>query len=479
MSRAERQTVTTGPLETDTIAAVATPPGRGAIAMVRLSGQAAIPICDSVFRGRQSLPDAPNRTAVVGEVLAQDGAALDQVVALVMRSPETPTGEDVVEITCHGGLLVPRLVLQRVVAAGARPAEPGEFTKRAFLNGKLDLTQAEAVEEIVRAGSERALRVAVRHLKGGLSRELEALERDLVGWMARIEAGIDFAEDDLGPLDCRGFAEALAGTALRLDGLLAAHVRGDHLKQGLDVVIVGKPNAGKSSLFNRLVGSERVIVSEVPGTTRDVVDGRVGVDGVVVKLHDTAGVASPRDGIEAEAVRRTRQAVDAADIVLVVLDSSTGLEPADHGILGGLAPKAAVVVVNKTDLAAGIPVGSWADVAVVGGLAGMAGCAPAAIGVSALTGAGLPELRERLAGLARERAGDLDADLIANERHAAALREALVAVRRAEAGLADRIPLEFLASDVRLTLDCLGDITGKRATAQVLDEIFSRFCIGK
>jgi tRNA modification GTPase len=400
--------------------------------------------------------------------------AVDQVLVLVMRGPETATGEDVVEVTCHGGLLVSRLILRRLVEGGARPAGPGEFTKRAFLSGKLDLTQAEAVEEIVRASSEKGLRVAMRQLKGELSRELESLEQGLFGWLARIEAAIDFVEDEIETLDTSGLAQALDAASRRFGDLLAAHARGKYLKEGLDVVIVGKPNVGKSSLFNRLVGWDRVIVSETPGTTRDVVDGLVGVDGVVLRLHDTAGMSPAGDVIEVEAIRRTRQAVTEADIALVVLDASTGLSAEDCGILGELAAKPLVVVANKVDLPAALaPDKLWAEVARV------AGQVEPGIQVSALTGTGVSELSERLGSVAREKVGDLGEEIVVNERHAAALREALVATRRAASAVAKGIPLEFLASDVRLALDCLGDVTGRRVTSKVLEEIFSRFCIGK
>jgi len=470
----EGQKMTLGPLETDTIAAIATATGRGALGIVRLSGAAAIPIGDSMFRGKHSLREAPDKTVLVGEIVRRDGVALDQVLMVAMRGPHTATGEDVVEITCHGGLLVPRLVLRRLTEEGARPAEPGEFTKRAFLNGKLDLAQAEAVEQIVRAASEQALQVAMRQLKGELSRSMGNLERGLLAWLVLIEANIDFAEDEIDPVDRTAVARDLELTAKRIEDLITAHDQGKYLRDGLDVAIVGKPNAGKSSLFNRLVGHDRVIVSETPGTTRDVVDGLAGVDGLVLRLHDTAGMRRPSDGLEAEAIRRTRETVADADIALVVLDASTGLGAGDREVLQEVATKPRVVVANKVDLpAADTPRAFWGEVELI-----LQGSEPG-VRVSALTGDGLPELRERLGGLARDLVGGMDQELIVNERHARALREALAATRRAAGAAGTGIPLEFVASDIRLALDRLGDVTGKAASSRVLDEVFSKFCIGK
>ncbi len=451
-----------GMTENDTIAAVATSPGHSALGIVRMSGMAAIRICTKVFRGKQAPSEARDRSILFGEVVGGDGVAIDQVLVLVMKGPGSVTGEDVVEITCHGGMLVPRLVLRRVVEEGARPAEPGEFTKRAFLNGKMDLAQAEAVEEIVRASSEKALRVAMRQLKGDLSRELGTLEETLLGWLTLIEANIDFVEEEIDTVDKAALTNALGGVCRRLEDLLAAYEQGKYLKAGLNVVIVGKPNVGKSSLFNRLVGRDRVIVSEIPGTTRDVVDGLVGVDGVVLRLHDTAGVRRAADSIEVEAVRRTRAAISDADIALVVLDASACLSAEDHEILEEVLAKPKVVVANKIDL----PVApEWQH--------------EACLKVSALKGWGLPDLFEALAAVAQEKVGDLEYEIVVNERHARCLRGALGAARRGIATLDERLSLEFIASDIRYVLDCLGEVTGRRVASKVLDEIFSRFCIGK
>jgi tRNA modification GTPase len=452
----------------DTIAAIATPLGIGALAVVRMSGPAALAICDGAFRGGQAPSGARDRTSILGEIVARDGSTIDQALVLVMRGPASPTGEDIVEMTCHGGLLAPRLVLRRLIQEGARAAEPGEFTKRAFLNGKMDLAQAEAVEAIVRASSDRALAAALRQLKGGLSQEIAGIESALFDQLALVEANIDFVdEDDVGAVEASALGSAVGQAVADLEGLLAAHERGRYLREGLDVVITGKPNVGKSSLFNGLVGRDRVIVSDVPGTTRDVVDGLASIDGVVVKIHDTAGVRRASDVIEEEAVRRTRQAVAEADLALVVVDASRPPTQEDHAILEEVGAKPAILVANKMDLlapGAGMSVGAFRGPVVQ---------------VSALKGWGLTDLAASLADAARERLGDLGYDLLVNERHAAHLGSSLEAARRATVALSDGMPLEYIAADLRIALDCLGEITGRKVTSGILDEIFSRFCIGK
>jgi tRNA modification GTPase len=450
-------------LSDDTIVAVASPPGIGALGIIRLSGPAAIGISDRVFRGKQVPSQARDRTALLGEIVSGDGLPIDQVLITIMRGPHSLTGEDVAEITCHGGAMAPRLVLRRLLSEGARAAEPGEFTKRAFLNGKMDLAQAEAVSDIVRATSEKALGVAVRQLRGELSQRFYDIENRLLDWLAVIEANIDFVDEDVEAVDDQGLAADLGEIGGRLDLLLEGYEQGRYIKDGLDVAIVGKPNVGKSSLFNRLIGKDRVIVSDRPGTTRDVVDALVGVNGLMLRLHDTAGVRRDSDPIGAEAVRRTRLAVEEADIALIVLDLSTPLSSKDLDIVEEVAAKPHLVVANKTDLP------EKAEVEPLG----------PTVRVSALKGWGLGGLLEELRKVAHAQVDDLGFEVIVSERHAVSIREARGAVSQAGASLQDGVPLEFVASDIRLALDCIGVITGNTVSTRVLDEIFSRFCIGK
>jgi tRNA modification GTPase len=450
-------------LSEDTIAAVASPAGTGAVSLIRMSGPDAIGIADRVFGGRTTPSQARDRSVLLGEIRGRDGDPIDQVLLVIMRAPRSLTGEDTVEINCHGGNMAPLLVLRRVIEEGARPAEAGEFTKRAFFNGKMDLAQAEAVSEIVQASSEKALKVAVRQLRGELSDRLERLEQSLLGWLALIEANIDFVDDEVDPVDTATLAKDLEHMVDELGDLLEAHAQGRYVKQGLDVAIVGRANVGKSSLFNRLIGRDRVIVSQEPGTTRDVVDGLVGVNGMMLRLHDTAGLGIEGGPIEAEAERRSISEITQADIALVVLDTSEPLCDQDLDIILRVEAKTHLIIANKTDLP------EQAETAGLGD----------PIRISALKGWGITELLDGLKRAAHMKVGALNYEIIVNERHAACIAKALEAVSRARASLPDAVPLELTASDIRNALDDLGRVTGRSVSSSVLDEIFSRFCIGK
>lgn len=447
----------------DTIAAISTAVGPGAISVLRLSGPDALGISDRVFRGRQQPSESRHKSVLLGEIAAAGQPPIDQVLLLVMRSPNSYTGEDVVEITCHGGIAAPRLVLRRLVQEGARLAEPGEFTKRAFLNGKMDLAQAEAVSDLVHALSEKALRVAVRQLRGDLSSRISRTEAALVDLLVLIEANIDFPEDEVESIDRPRLGGELGRIGRGLSCLLSSHARGRFIKDGIDAVIVGKPNVGKSSLFNSLVGEDRVIVSEVPGTTRDVVDARVAVDGLMLNLHDTAGLLEARDPVEAAAVERTRISLDESDIVLVVMDATRPPDRTDAEIIEQSAGKRRMIVFNKIDLE---------DVDEHFG-------EDPEVRVSALRGWGIEDLLKELRKISEDMVGDLADEIVTNERHALCLVEALEAAERAQLALIDELPLELVASDLRAALLSLGKITGSNASENLLDEIFSRFCIGK
>ena len=447
----------------DTIAAVASPAGTGAVSLIRMSGPDAIGVADRVFRGRTSPSQARDRSVLLGEIRGRDGDPIDQVLLVIMRAPRSLTGEDTVEINCHGGNMAPRLVLRRVIEAGARPAEAGEFTKRAFFNGKMDLAQAEAVSEIVQASSEKALKVAVRQLRGELSDHLEKLEHNLLDWLVLIEANIDFVDDEVDPVDTAAMARDLERAGTELGDLLEAHAQGRYVKQGLDVAIVGRANVGKSSLFNRLIGCDRVIVSREPGTTRDVVDGLLGVNGMMLRLHDTAGLGVEAGPIEAEAEQRTISEITEADIALVVLDTSEPLCDQDFDIIRRVEAKTHLIIANKTDLAEQAETTGLKD----------------PIRISALKGWGMAELLDGLKQAAHMKVGDLNDEIIVSERHAACIARALDGVSRARASLSEAIPLELTASDIRDALDNLGRVTGRSVSSRVLDEIFSRFCIGK
>jgi tRNA modification GTPase len=448
---------------TDTIAAISSAVGPGAISVLRLSGPGALAISDRVFRGRQRPSECGHKSVLVGEIAGADESPIDQILLLIMRAPNSYTGEDVVEITCHGGITAPRLVLRRLVGEGARLAEPGEFTKRAFLNGKMDLAQAEAVSELVQARSEKALRAAVRQVRGDLSARIARAEQALIDHLALIEADIDFPDEEVGQIDRARLAREVGRIRDGLGSLLSTHGSSRFIREGIEAVIVGRPNVGKSSLFNSLVGEDRVIVSDVPGTTRDRVDAPVTVDGLLVNLHDTAGVLEARDGIEAAAMEKTKASLAASDVVLVVVDASSPLGPADRHTVRQTAGKRRMIVFNKIDLE---------------DMDEHLGDEPE-VRVSALHGWGVDELLRGLREICEDMVGDLADEIVTSERHAVCLGEAVEALEAARAALMDQLPLELVASDLRTALLGLGKITGSNASEHLLDEIFSRFCIGK
>lgn len=449
---------------TDTIAAVATATGEGAIAIVRISGPAAVEIGGRLFRASGPLRDLPSHRMILGRVM--DGSsAVDRALAVVMRAPRSFTGEDVVEIHTHGGRIVARSTLEAALRAGARPAEPGEFTRRAFLNGKIDLTQAEAVADLVRARTDRAARLACRQMEGALGRRIREAQDALLGMIAEVEAGIDFPEDDVPGEDRTRWDTIARRIDADLARISATAREGRFLRDGARVAIAGRPNVGKSSLLNALAGLERAIVSEHPGTTRDAVEIEVEIEGIPVRLMDTAGLRESADAVERLGVRAALGAIRSADLVLLVRDASS--EEIDDGtaemagIEGSLLP-----VLNKIDLRP-------ARRRVANG-------ATEALPVSAKTGEGLDRLASAIAKALydREAGTEEDATILVTARHQKAIETALAALQRGRIALTDTA-LDKTAADWRLAWDELGAITGEAATEQILDEIFGRFCIGK
>lgn len=473
----------------ETIVAVSTPMGAGAIGIVRMSGPAAVDLGASVFRpahgGVFGVGDA-NRLRYGHVVDPQSDVSVDEVLAVAMRAPVTYTREDVVEIHCHGGPAAQRAVLQLLIRSGARPAEPGEFTRRAFLNGRIDLTQAESVVGIVRARTASALRAGVRQLSGGLSDRLRGIRAGLVGVLAHIEAGIDFTEEDLEELDRAALARELESAAREIDALLATTFLGRALEQGVRTAIVGRPNVGKSSLLNALLMRERAIVSDVPGTTRDTVEDLVEIAGIPLHLVDTAGLRSSVDAVERLGIERSREALREADLVLAVFDmSKRGRDEEGGEVLVELDPQRCILVANKRDLTEGGPEGEagWEEHArsvltellSIGSLDAWRVCA-----VSARSGEGIGDLRELIERTVVGAGGvDLDEPLLATERQRRLAEQAGVAVEAAVTGLREGVPEELVAEDVRDAVRALGSITGQDLVPDLIDEIFRRFCIGK
>lgn len=442
-----------------TIAAIATPPGTGAVSLVRISGPAALAVADLATAGRASLT-AP-RSARRCCILDASGKVLDDGLMVVFRSPNSFTGEDCVEFSGHGGMLVTREVLARLLACGAVPAGPGEFTQRAFLNGKLDLTQAESVMDLIAAQTRLAMRAARSQLDGTLGHRTAAVRDQVLEVLAHLEAWIDFPEEDIHPQSGESMRAGVRSVIVTIDGLLATAEQGRVLRDGARTVIFGAPNVGKSSLLNRLLGFERAIVSEAAGTTRDTIEETVSIHGIPVRLVDTAGVRQAGDAVEAAGIQRTERQIEAADLLLEVFDASqpraVGTPPASPGTKR-------LLILNKTDLGEHP---SW------DGIAG--------VRLSCLTGAGI----EAVAGAVRDALHFSDAEwgdqaIAINTRHQACLQAARDALHAALVLLENpATDPELAAIDLREALDALGGILGRVDTEDLLGVIFSRFCIGK
>lgn len=449
-----------------TIVAIATARGQAALAIVRVSGPEAVEVVASCFQGRD-LRAVGSHTVHVGHLLAVDGAPIDQVVATVFRAPRSATGEDIVEITCHGGDFAPPLILETLVQHGARLAAPGEFTQRAFLNGKLDLAQAEAVADLIHASSSRAHRVSLQQLQGRYSEHLQHLRDELLELCAFIELELDFAEEDVAFADLQRLERLLESTTHTLEGLLKSYRVGELLRDGVRVVIGGRPNAGKSTLLNALVGRDRAIVSATPGTTRDEIEAEAEIEGLRFRFVDTAGLRATADEIEAEGVRRARRAIDHADVLLYVYDLTHGLDPDEEALLDDVRAQLPVLcIANKADLLGDAP------------------AVPAALVLSAKHATAdetmLDPLIRILVDTVASDLSDTDSSaVVMNQRHRQHLASALDAVQDARRGLALQVPGDLLAIDLRKALEELGAITGEITNEDVLDQIFSRFCIGK
>ena len=447
----------------DTIAAVATAvvPGQGGIAVIRVSGPAAEDVGRSIVQvpGRQ---DWESHRVVYGHVLDAAGQRrLDEVLLLLMRGPRSFTGEDVVEIHCHGGVMAVQRVLERVLEQpGVRRALPGEFSQRAVLNGRLDLTRAEAVSELVAARSRRAADLAIAGLDGGIHAQITALRERLLDQLTELEARVDF-EEDLPALDGEALLLELQAVRLELQQLVLDGERGDALRSGLRVALVGRPNVGKSSLLNRLSRRERAIVTELPGTTRDLLESEIVLEGVPITLLDTAGIRATQDVVEQMGIARSEQALASADLVLLVIDAQQGWTPEDRALLERIPPAVPrLVVANKQDL---LETEAPAEADVL---------------LSAISGEGEDQLVKAV--LTRCGAGDASAVLLAlNERQRDLAARAAEALARSQEVAAQQLPWDFWTIDLREAIRALGEITGEELTEAVLDRVFSRFCIGK
>ncbi len=443
----------------DTIAAISTPAGEGAIALVRMSGPGTIEIADKIFRGKEKPSRFESHVQHLGEITTEAGTLIDEVLLSVHRAPASYTGEDLVEISCHGGTLVTAKVLEICLANGARAARAGEFTERAFLNGKMDLTQAEAVIDLIRARTDLALRSATEQLEGKLGQKIRAIREALVDLLAHIEAALDFPEEGIEPDEGGKLRARLDSIREQIAALLATADQGRMLREGVRIVIYGATNAGKSSLLNRLIGYDRVIVSDTHGTTRDTIEEAVNLRGIPIRLFDTAGLRISTSDLEREGIARTESSLKQADLRLQVIDRNA---PRPAHFAESAMNGNEIVVLNKSDL----PEHSdWNDFR--------------AVRISCATHEGLSDLQEEI--IARIGKQNLRAEnsVAINLRHRDCLRRALETCDRARRGMDDGLSPEYLAVDLNDALRAVGEVIGAVGVEQILDSVFGQFCIGK
>ena len=443
----------------DTIAAISTPPGEGAIAVVRISGANAIEIADKIFRGKEKPSRFASHVQHLGEIFSAENELIDQAVVSVHRALASYTGEDLVEISCHGGTLVSAKVLETCLRAGVRAARPGEFTERAFLNGKMDLTQAEAVIDLIRARTDLALRSATEQLEGRLGDRIRKIRDELIALLAHVNASIDFPEEGIAPDEGDVLRNRFDSIREEVAFLLATADQGRLLREGVRVVIYGATNAGKSSLLNRLLGYDRVIVSDTHGTTRDTIEETLNLEGVPIRLLDTAGLRVSKSELEREGIARTEKSLQLADLRLQIADRSAP-KPAHFNGQDGNSNE--IVVLNKSDL----PEDSdWKNFE--------------AVRISCLTGEGLPQLQKEILTHIRQQNLRPESAIAINTRHRDCLRRALESCDLARAALGQGVSPEYVAVDLDKALRAVGEVIGVTDVEQILDSVFSQFCIGK
>lgn len=461
-------------MEFDTIAAISTPMGEGAIGIVRLSGNEAIAIADKIYRGKKGkrLKDVASHTIHYGKIIdPKTNETAEEVMVSVMKAPKTFTKEDVVEINCHGGLVSVNRVLQLVLKEGARLAEPGEFTKRAFLNGRIDLSQAEAVIDLIRAKTDKAMNVALGQMEGRLSKKIRKLRQELIETLAHIEVNIDYPEyDDVEEMTHKVLIEKARYVREEIKRILQTSQQGKILREGLSTAIIGRPNVGKSSLLNSLVQENKAIVTDIPGTTRDVIEEYVNVRGVPLRLLDTAGIRETEDIVERIGVERSRKVLEEADLILLVLNNAEELTPEDERLFEAVEGMDTIVIVNKTDLPQKIDMDKVKKLAKDRRV----------ITTSLLNDEGIDELEEAISSLFF--AGSLeggDLTYVSNSRHIALLHQALQAVEDAIAAVETGVPVDIVQIDLTRSWELLGEIIGDSVHESLINQLFSQFCLGK
>jgi tRNA modification GTPase len=459
----------------DTIAAISTPLGEGGIGIVRLSGKDAIPIANKIFCStkNKSLKDLGSYRLLHGHII--DPATcqrIDEVIVTVMKAPYSYTREDVVEVNCHGGMIPLRKTLEIVLKEGARISEPGEFTKRAFLNGRIDLSQAEAVLDLIRAKTDESRKIAIEQLQGGLSEKIKAAQNKLAEICAHIEAFIDFPEDEIGTASKQQLFDSIRDIYDELQELLKTYDEARFFREGLSTAIVGRPNVGKSSLLNALLQKDRAIVTDIPGTTRDIIEEYLNIKGLPLRIMDTAGIRDVEDIAEKEGVKRSLRSIENADLVIAIFDLSEPLRDEDFEVVEKIKNKNAIIVLNKCDLPAAIDPTSISSF--------IHHPSSFILSISATRGDGLDKLKEEIVeSCLKDWKEARDGVVISNLRHKVAIENARGSIERAIYALNGNQPLEILALELRDALDKLGEIVGAVTTEDILNKIFSDFCIGK
>lgn len=459
------------PTEFDTIAAISTPPGEGGISIIRLSGEEAIPVAQKIFKGK-NLEKVASHTINYGHIVnPKNNEEIDEVMASVMRAPRTYTCEDVVEINCHGGIVTTNQILQLVLSNGARLAEPGEFTKRAFLHGRIDLTQAESVMDLIRAKTDRSMKVALNQLDGNLSHLIRNLRQDILDVLAQVEVNIDYPEyDDVEEMTSRILREKAVEVKQHIQQLLTTAKQGKVLREGLATAIVGRPNVGKSSLLNHLLHEDKAIVTDIAGTTRDVIEEYVNVRGVPLKLIDTAGIRETDDKVEQIGVERSRKAIDQADLVMLVLNSSEPLTSEDEALIKVTDGKKRIVILNKTDLPQQLDQQRLQELVPVDEIST----------TSILKSEGVDELEQKIADLFFGGIENSQSTvMVTNARHIALLNQAEESLESVIAGIDTGMPVDLCQIDMTNAWDLLGEITGDSYQDELLTQLFSQFCLGK
>ncbi len=460
-------------IEFDTIAAISTPPGEGGIGIVRLSGDEALEIAEKVYKqGNKRLSDQPSHTIHYGNLFnPKTDEKIDEVMVTIMKAPKTYTREDIVEINTHGGVLVTNKVLQTVLAAGARLAEPGEFTKRAFLNGRIDLSQAEAVMDVIRAKTDSAMHNAISQLDGNLSNLISSIRQEILNTLAQVEVNIDYPEyDDVEELTSNLMQEKAADVKAQVERILETAQQGKILRDGLATAIIGRPNVGKSSLLNAFARQEKAIVTNIAGTTRDVIEEFVNVKGVPLKLIDTAGIRETEDLVEKIGVTRSKKAIEEAELVLLVFDQSEKLTEEDFEMMRLTENKERIIILNKMDLEQKLDVEQLFNKVDPQSI----------ISVSVAENNGIEDVEKRIVNLFFEgKTGEKDATYISNIRHISLLEQSIDALDEVINGIEFGMPVDLVQIDLTRAWDALGEVTGESVQDELITQLFSQFCLGK